>query len=557
MSLYYEAETFSNSGGPHSAGSLKSRVFTAKSLQSTPAQIFALVTEATRWSPVLKEVVEKSELLQHEKKLTPVLSILLVHDLLLSKKGIAANATHPLRLAVQRHKARLSSELTRARIRKGCTSIEELKKYLQNTSLGVEELDADNGEPQAVFSHPRWVRINVLKTSLEEQLRTTFAGFRQVENLSELLLNTARDSNLQLLHVDKHVPDLIALPIDCDLSRSPAYLNGHVVFQDKASCFPAYLLNPSLDDGDCLDACAAPGNKTTHLVSILHSMTRVDTPRTTIWACERDTLRSIVLQKMVTNAGADAWVKVKPNQNFLHLDPEKEPWASIGALLLDPSCSGSGIVGQDDAPLMHLPSTQVDKAPCKASRKRKRAPEESAKAKAGTEIFTDENAFELVDTGESLKKRLGALAAFQLRLLLHAFSFPSARKVTYSTCSVHAEENENVVVAALQSPVATARGWRILPREDQVSGLRDWVRRGDAAAVDGAIKSKIWGSLEIEKVAEACIRCDKGTCEGTQGFFVAAFRRVNDCEMREQSYVEDGDEGRRQEEDDEWSGIED
>ena len=37
------------------------------------------------------------------------------------------------------------------------------------------------------------------------------------------------------------------------------------------------------------------------------------------------------------------------------------------------------------------------------------------------------------------KKRLRMLAAFQLRALLHALSFPSVKRVVYSTCSVHQE----------------------------------------------------------------------------------------------------------------------
>ena len=38
--------------------------------------------------------------------------------------------------------------------------------------------------------------------------------------------------------------------------------------------------------------------------------------------------------------------------------------------------------------------------------------------------------------------RLHSLATMQLRLLLHAFSFPSARSVVFSTCSVHPIEDE-------------------------------------------------------------------------------------------------------------------
>ena len=67
MSLYYEADRFLVNSD-QATGSLKSRVFTAKDLKSKPAQVFALVAKGSKWSPILKEVVEKSQLLTLEKK---------------------------------------------------------------------------------------------------------------------------------------------------------------------------------------------------------------------------------------------------------------------------------------------------------------------------------------------------------------------------------------------------------------------------------------------------------------------------------------------------------
>ncbi len=67
MSLYYEA-------APHlalasgSESSLKSRVFGCKNLKSQPKQIYALLSEAAKWSPVLVDVIERSQLLQLERK---------------------------------------------------------------------------------------------------------------------------------------------------------------------------------------------------------------------------------------------------------------------------------------------------------------------------------------------------------------------------------------------------------------------------------------------------------------------------------------------------------
>lgn len=67
MSLYYDAAPLLLPM-PDQAGSLKSLVFNSKSHKSPPKQIYALVSEASKWSPVLSEIIEKSQLLQIERK---------------------------------------------------------------------------------------------------------------------------------------------------------------------------------------------------------------------------------------------------------------------------------------------------------------------------------------------------------------------------------------------------------------------------------------------------------------------------------------------------------
>lgn len=47
-------------------------------------------------------------------------------------------------------------------------------------------------------------------------------------------------------------------------------------------------------------------------------------------------------------------------------------------------------------------------------------------------------------------ERLQALAAFQVRCLNHTLQFPQLQRVVYSTCSIHSQENEEVVATCLQ-----------------------------------------------------------------------------------------------------------
>ena len=97
--------------------------------------------------------------------------------------------------------------------------------------------------------------------------------------------------------------------------------------------------------------------------------------------------------------------------------------------------------------------------------------------------------------------------------------------MTYSTCSIHTAENEAVVTSALASSIAHERGWRILKRDEQVRGMREWPMRGDRQACSAE------NGEGGEVVAEACIRANKGDEYGTMGFFLAAFVRDRDVPL--------------------------
>jgi hypothetical protein len=67
MSLYYETATILENPDKI-GGSFKARIFKKKDLKSKPGQIYALVAEASKWSKVLKDVIEKCAVLKEERK---------------------------------------------------------------------------------------------------------------------------------------------------------------------------------------------------------------------------------------------------------------------------------------------------------------------------------------------------------------------------------------------------------------------------------------------------------------------------------------------------------
>ncbi|KAK2070591.1 hypothetical protein P8C59_005075 [Phyllachora maydis] len=476
MSLYHETAAVLTTAAANGGG-LKSHIFANKQLTSPATQ---------------------ADLLRHERKLSPTLALLLVHDFLLSKHGIALPRTHGLRASVEGHKARLASELTRARLRRRCATAAELKVMVE-------------AEARTRPVYPRWVRINGLRTTVQQQLDTTLSQFAPSPGLESIL-----DGEPDSYYVDKHVPNLLAVSPGRDLTKTEAYRSGAIILQDKASCFPAYLLDPGPEDGHVIDACAAPGNKTSHAADIMASRSAGGQK---LHAFERDPGRAETLELMVKRAGAHGFTVIHKGQDFTKVDPTSAEYSKVGALLLDPSCSGSGMVGRDDdMPKLHLPTApRADTSGRDGTkgRKRKRACSQGKEAAAPAVLVVDDEGKTTVLASErDLESRIEGLATFQLAMILHAFRFPAARKVTYSTCSVYAGENEQVVLKALSSDVAKERGWRILGRDRQVRGMREWPVRGAVTACDGD-----------DEMADACIRANRDDGQGLMGFFVAAFVR--------------------------------
>ncbi|CAI8051336.1 28S rRNA (cytosine-C(5))-methyltransferase [Geodia barretti] len=142
----------------------------------------------------------------------------------------------------------------------------------------------------SVVDLPKYARVNLLKSDVS----LVIAAF----NEDGYLLCDERCGALEHnnFSIDPILPDVLKFHPLAPLTTHPLYRDSHIILQDKASCLPAYLLAPP-PGSNVVDCCAAPGNKTTQLASIMRN-------KGSITAFDKDRRRFAVLRKRVREAGA-------------------------------------------------------------------------------------------------------------------------------------------------------------------------------------------------------------------------------------------------------------
>lgn len=113
--------------------------------------------------------------------------------------------------------------------------------------------------------------------------------------------------------------------------------------------------------------------------------------------------------------------------------------------------------------------------------------------------------------------------------LIFLRSVPSAQKIVYSTCSIHAIENEHVTSSALESEEAAVAGFILASRQEvlptwQRRGYCNEMRKGATFAIKNTGIAIFISRIHISSSGDpmAVIRCLPRE-DATNGFFVACF----------------------------------
>ncbi|MFZ5655972.1 MAG: 16S rRNA (cytosine(967)-C(5))-methyltransferase RsmB [Pseudomonadota bacterium] len=282
------------------------------------------------------------------------------------------------------HHARLVNALLRRALREG---LPEADAGAHRPAWLRARLAADwPGEADAIIAAhaqppPLWLRVNRQRGTREAYLH----------RLSEAGLDA---------HADVDAPDALRLDTPVPVATLPGFAEGDVSVQDASAQAVADALAPPAA-GRILDACAAPGGKTAHLLErdAAARVIALDIDPARLAQVD-DALRRLHLRERAGLAAADA--------------ADLDAWwdgTRFDAVLLDAPCSATGIVRRQPDVVLHRRESD-----------------------------------------------LGALVALQARLLDALWTTLAPGGVfVYATCSVLKEENARQVDAFLaRTPDAVA-----------------------------------------------------------------------------------------------------
>ncbi|WP_300616059.1 16S rRNA (cytosine(967)-C(5))-methyltransferase RsmB [Dokdonella sp.] len=234
-----------------------------------------------------------------------------------------------------------------------------LRRWMRERATLDARLDAD---PVAASAHPRWL-IDAIRRDWPEQADAILAA-DNVEASLTLRVNrrrTTREALLDRLHAagieaSAHdaLPEAIRLAASTDVTRLPGYAEGAFSVQDGAAQHVADLLD--LADGQrVLDACAAPGGKSAHILE----RAAVD-----LVALDSDAARLTRVGENLARLGLAADVRAGDAT-------EPATWwdgRPFDRILLDAPCSATGIVRRQPDIKLHRRGSDV--APLAATQRR-------------------------------------------------------------------------------------------------------------------------------------------------------------------------------------------
>lgn len=327
---------------------------------------------------------------------------------------------------------------------KGLTGVVNglLRQYVRLADAGTDPLQLPENRIErlgVLHSFPDWmieVWVEQLGIAETEKLCEWFNQTPTIDLRVNLLRTTLEDVEAAMQAVAVHVQRMPNLPQALRIvggigaiQQLPGFNQGWWTIQDSSAQLVSHLLNPQAGN-IAIDACAAPGGKTTHIAELMGDQGK-------IWACDTKASR---LKKLKENAERlqlhSIQICTGDSRNFPQFTN------SADCVLLDAPCSGLGTLHRHPDIRWRMTPTTVQE-----------------------------------------------LSTLQQELLAHASTWVKpGGALVYATCTLHPQENEGIIQPFLEqhsqwqiepplpdsplSSFSTPQGWlKVLPHQYQMDGF--------------------------------------------------------------------------------------
>jgi 16S rRNA (cytosine967-C5)-methyltransferase len=225
-----------------------------------------------------------------------------------------------------------------------------LRRWLRERDALGAKLDAD---PMTACAHPRWLidtfttdwprDVEAILTANNAQAALTLRANRR-RTTRDALVATLVEAGVEAT-AHAWLPDAIVLAHSTDVVRLPGYAEGLFSVQDGAAQLAPQLLDLAAGQR-VLDACAAPGGKSAHILEC------ADVELT---ALDRDPARVAAMRDTFSRLGVAPRVKVGDAAH-------PKAWSDgrpYDRILVDAPCTATGVVRRQPDIRLHRRATDV------------------------------------------------------------------------------------------------------------------------------------------------------------------------------------------------------
>ena len=212
-----------------------------------------------------------------------------------------------------------------------------LNAVLRKATVG--HLQAQFKEP-ARWNHPQWM-LDMLRTAWPNDWQSIVQANQEPGPLT-LRLNLTKQSRIDYLaelaswdiaaQPTQVSPYGITLDKATDVTALPGFTEGRVSVQDEAAQMAAHWLDPQPGQR-ILDACAAPGGKTGHILELIQG-------NGDVIAVDQDSRRLVRIEENLTRIGLNAVLHCASAEDIDAYWNHKP----FDRILLDVPCSGTGVI---------------------------------------------------------------------------------------------------------------------------------------------------------------------------------------------------------------------